>query len=77
MKNLMVNLKTLNLSTDLPYLARISNDYNDFIIHWEAERLKLERLAGDVFYKFNNDCKNIVDIMNVTNKIEFYKHHTE
>ena len=70
------NYKTLNLKTDLPYLARLSKSFEEFCEYWIKETEKLNRLATDVFYKFHNECKEILDTMNKTDKKHFFNYHT-
>lgn len=70
------NYKKLNLETDLPYLARLSKNFEEFCTYWQNELDKLKRLGENVFYKFHNDCNAIVDLMNNTDKKHFFNFHT-
>ena len=72
----MTNYKTLNLKTDLAYLARKSNDFEEFCDYWQMELDKLKRLADDTFYKFKGECKDIISEMNNVDKLQFYNYHT-
>jgi len=70
------DLKKLNLETDLPYLARLSKSYNEFVEYWDKEADKIKRMASDVFYMFNNDCQRLLEAMNAMDKQYFYNFHT-
>jgi hypothetical protein len=70
------DLKKLNLETDLPYLARLSKSYDEFLEYWDKEADKLKRMASDVFYKFKNNCQKILDAMNAIDKKYFFNFHT-
>lgn len=70
------DLKKLNLETDLPYLARLSKSYEEFVEYWDKEADKLKRMANDVFYKFKNDCQRILDAMNAIDRQYFFNFHT-
>lgn len=70
------NYKTLNLKTDLPYLARLSKNFDEFCEFWQMELDKLKRLADDTFYKFKGDCSLLINEMNKVDKKHFFNYHT-
>lgn len=70
------NYKTLNLKTELPYLARLSKNFDEFCEYWQVELDKLKRLADDTFYKFKGDCSLLISEMNKVDKKHFYNYHT-
>lgn len=76
MAYLKPNYKTLNLKTDLPYLARLSKNFDEFCEYWQMELDKLRRLADDTFYKFKDDCSVLINEMNKADKKHFYNYHT-
>lgn len=65
----------LNLNTQLPNLARLTN-FENFSSYWEIEKEKYRRLAEDTFYKFKKECLEIIEYMNNTDQKHFYKFHT-
>lgn len=68
--------KVLNLKTDLPYLARLSKNFDEFCDYWTMEADKLKRLADDTFYKFKGDCRELLDAMSKVDKKHFFNYHT-
>jgi hypothetical protein len=76
MAYLKPNYKTLNLKTDLPYLARLSKNFDEFCEYWQMELDKLRRLADDTFYKFKDDYSVLINEMNKADKKHFYNYHT-
>ena len=67
-------LRIINLNTELGYEARKSNDFNSFCSIWDVEYKKIEKLANDVFYKFQSNCKEVLDAMNKIDKKLFYEY---
>src|SRR6478735_348594 len=64
---LKYDYKFLNLNTQLPYLARLTN-FEKFSSYWDIEKEKYRRLAEDTFYKFREECLEIINVMNSTDK---------
>lgn len=64
------------INTDIPFLAR-TNDYTVFSLKATQEMEKYARLSNDVFYKYNNEARELLKIISSLGLKEIHEYFNQ